>query len=163
MLIVLMGIPGTGKTTLGKILAEDLGFVFYDIDDHMPTKYKLKMRNNQILSDEERDDYMFSIIQELKKISEKSSVVTALVIFREKDRKKIVELVNDTCLFKLVAPIEVLANRLKNRKNHFCSEEILRKTFEKEESILIEHFKIDVNRPIDVIIDDIKEKIAFDQ
>lgn len=159
MLIVLMGFPGAGKTTLGKILAAELGFVFYDIDDHIPLKYKKKMRNNQVLTDGERDDYISSIIQDLRKISEKRSIVTALILFREKDRKKIIELIPHTILFKLEAPFEVLVKRLNDRKDHFCNEEILRKTIEKEEPILIDHFKIDVSRPIDVILDNIKQKI----
>ncbi|NHI94167.1 MAG: AAA family ATPase [Candidatus Lokiarchaeota archaeon] len=159
MLLVLMGVPGAGKTTLSKLLAKDLGFEFYDIDDHIPLKYKEKMRNNQILSEEERDDYMSDIIQDLKTISQSKSIVTALVLFREKDRKKIVDTIPETYMFKLDATFEVLKNRLKNRKDHFFNEEILRKAFEKEEPILIDHFKINVNRSIEEIVNDIKQKV----
>ena len=154
-----MGVPGAGKTTIGKSLADELGFVFYDIDDHIPIKYKEKMRNNQILNDEERDDYMSSIIQDLKNTSKQSSIITALVLFREKDRKRIIESIPNSYIFKLDAPFEVLLKRLKGRKDHFFNEEILRKAFEKEEPISLNHIKIDVDRPIDVIIDEIKKKI----
>lgn len=159
MLLVLMGVPGAGKTTLSKILAKDLGYLFYDIDDHIPLKYKEKMKNNQILSEEDRDDYMAGIIQDLKNLSQTKSIVTALVLFREKDRKKIVESIPNTYLFKLDASFEVLRNRLKQRKDHFFNEEILKKAFEKEEPISIKHFKIDVDRPVKAIVEDIKGKI----
>ncbi len=159
MLAVLMGVPGAGKTTLSKILAEKLGYVFYDIDDHIPEKYKEKMKNNQILNEEERDDYMSVIIEDLKKISETQTIVTALVLFREKDRKKIKETIPNTLIFKLYAPFEVLKNRLLQRKDHFFNEEILRKAFEKEEPILVNHYVINVDRPIDDIIGEIEEKI----
>ena len=159
MLLVLFGVPGAGKTTLSKILAKDLGFEFYDIDDHIPQKYKEKMKNNQILSEEDRDDYMAGIIQDLRKLSQTKSIVTALVLFREKDRKKIIDTIPNTHIFKLDASFEVLKNRLKSRKDHFFNEEILKKAFEKEEPISIKHFKIDVDRPIDTIIEDLKEKV----
>jgi len=159
MLAVLMGNPGAGKTTLSKILAEKLGYVYYDIDDHIPQKYKDKMKNNQILNEEERDDYMSAIIQDLKKISETQSIVTALVLFREKDRVKIAETIPDTLIFKLYAPFEVLKKRLLQRKDHFFNEDILRKAFEKEEPIMMDHFVIDVDRPINEIVVDIEEKI----
>ena len=159
MLAVLMGVPGAGKTTLSKLLAEKLDWVFYDIDDHMPQKYKEKMKNNQILSEEERDDYMSAIIQDLKKISETRSIVTALVLFRESDRQKIADTIPGTILFKLYAPFEVLKERLLQRKDHFFNEEILKKAFKKEEPIKMEHHVIDVDRPIDVIVADIKQKI----
>ena len=159
MLLVLMGVPGAGKTTLSKLLAEDLGFEFYDIDDHIPQKYKEKMKNNQILSEEDRDDYMVGIIQDLKNLSQKRSIVTALVLFREKDRKKIVDTIPNTHLFKLDASFEVLKNRLKQRKDHFFNEEILKKAFEKEEPISIKHFIINVDRPIEAIVEDLKNKV----
>lgn len=159
MLAVLMGVPGAGKTTLSKILAEKLGYVFYDIDDHIPQKYKEKMKNNQILNEEERDDYMSAIIQDLEKISKTQSIVTALVLFREKDRKKIADTIPDTLIFKLFAPFEVLKKRLLQRKDHFFNEEILRKAFEKEEPIIMDHFVIDVDRPINEIVADIEQKI----
>ena len=159
MLLVLYGVPGAGKTTLSQILAKDLGFEFYDIDDHMPLKYKEKMKKNQILNEEERDDYMAEIIQDLKILSQTKSIVTALVLFREKDRKKIVDRIPNSHIFKLDASFEVLKNRLKNRKDHFFNEDILKKAFEKEEPIKIKHFKINVDRPIDTIIEDIKNKV----
>jgi len=161
MLIVLMGFPGSGKTTLSRILARDLGFVFYDIDDHMPIKHREKMRKNVVLTDAERDDYISSIIQDLKEISTKNSIVSALVLFREKDRKRIQESISDTRFFKLDAPFEVLINRLRSRKDHFCNEEILRGTIEREEPVLLDHVRIDVNRPIDAIVENIKQTILF--
>ena len=154
-----MGVPGAGKTTISKLLANDLGFVFYDIDDHIPAKYKEKMKNNQILNEEERDDYMANIIQDLKEISETESIITALVLFREKDRVKISKSVPNTYLFKLDAPFEVLKNRLKNRKDHFINEDILRQAYKKEEPISIPHFIVNVDRSVDEVKEEIKNTI----
>ena len=43
MIIILMGVSGSGKTTIGKLLANDLGWDFYDADDFHPTQNIAKM------------------------------------------------------------------------------------------------------------------------
>jgi len=54
MVLILMGPMGCGKTTLGKMLAEKLGWSFYDGDDFHPKKNVEKMRAGIALTDEDR-------------------------------------------------------------------------------------------------------------
>lgn len=54
MVIILMGVSGSGKTTVGKTLANELGWHFYDADDFHTTTNKQKMSAGSALTDEDR-------------------------------------------------------------------------------------------------------------
>src|SRR5512145_1834630 len=54
MLLVLMGVSGAGKTTVGRLLAEQLGWAFHDADDFHPAANVAKMRAGEPLTDADR-------------------------------------------------------------------------------------------------------------
>lgn len=58
MIVVLMGVSGTGKTTVGKILARQLGWTFYDADDYHPAANIAKMHRGIPLTDDDRRPWL---------------------------------------------------------------------------------------------------------
>ena len=54
MIVVLMGVTGSGKTTVGKLLAKQLGWKFHDADDYHPASNIEKMHRGIPLTDEDR-------------------------------------------------------------------------------------------------------------
>ena len=58
MIAVLMGVTGSGKTTVGKLLANELGWKFYDADDYHPAANIEKMRRGIPLTDEDRKPWL---------------------------------------------------------------------------------------------------------
>ncbi len=58
MIILVMGVSGSGKTTIGKALAADLGWKFYDADDYHSAQAVVKMRNRVPLTDEDRAPWL---------------------------------------------------------------------------------------------------------
>jgi gluconokinase len=58
MIVVLMGVSGSGKTTIGKLLAERAGAVFADADDYHPAANKAKMAAGTPLDDEDRQPWL---------------------------------------------------------------------------------------------------------
>jgi gluconokinase len=64
MIVVLMGVSGSGKTTIGTLLAERAGAVFADADDYHPLANKQKMAAGQPLNDEDRQPWL----EELNKL-----------------------------------------------------------------------------------------------
>jgi carbohydrate kinase (thermoresistant glucokinase family) len=54
MFIILMGVAGTGKTTVGRLLAKELGWRFYEGDDFHPAANVEKMRRGEPLTDRDR-------------------------------------------------------------------------------------------------------------
>jgi gluconokinase len=57
MIIVVMGVAGSGKSTIGQQLADQLGWPFYDGDDFHPAANVEKMRQGQPLTDEDRSGW----------------------------------------------------------------------------------------------------------
>ena len=58
MIVVLMGVSGSGKTTIGTLLAERAGVVFADADDYHPAANKAKMAAGHPLDDEDREPWL---------------------------------------------------------------------------------------------------------
>jgi gluconokinase len=58
MIVVLMGVSGSGKTTIGTLLAERAGVVFADADDYHPVANKQKMAAGHPLNDEDRQPWL---------------------------------------------------------------------------------------------------------
>ena len=58
MVIVLMGVSGSGKTTIGKALAAELGWAFVEGDDFHPAANVEKMRGGTPLNDEDRRPWL---------------------------------------------------------------------------------------------------------
>jgi gluconokinase len=58
MIVVLMGVTGSGKTTIGTQLAERMGTVFADADDYHPAANKAKMAAGHPLNDEDRQPWL---------------------------------------------------------------------------------------------------------
>ena len=58
MIVILMGVAGSGKTTVGRSLAQELGWAFYDADDfHLPANVE-KMRRGVALTDADRAGWL---------------------------------------------------------------------------------------------------------
>ena len=61
MIVVLMGVSGSGKTTIGVLLAQRAGVVFADADDYHPAANKAKMAAGHPLTDEDREPWLVAL------------------------------------------------------------------------------------------------------
>jgi gluconokinase len=66
MIVVLMGVTGSGKTTIGTLLAQRTGTIFADADDYHPAANKQKMRAGIALTDEDRQPWLETLNRLLK-------------------------------------------------------------------------------------------------
>jgi gluconokinase len=67
MILLVMGVTGSGKTTVGKLLAQRLGWLFLDADDFHPAENIAKMKRGIPLRDEDREPWLDAIHAELLK------------------------------------------------------------------------------------------------
>jgi carbohydrate kinase (thermoresistant glucokinase family) len=121
--ILIMGLPGSGKTTVGKFLTKRLKAVFIDADDHHSVQNIIKMSNGYPLNDLDRKKWLLSILNKARQSLKSQNVVIACSALKEKYRKFLISL-----NFKLVyLKIEnkVALDRILKRKNHFMPSSLL--------------------------------------
>ena len=129
--IIIMGVSGCGKTTVGKALAERLHATFLDADDFHPAANVEKMRAGTPLNDEDRTPWLATLNRELRERSQGGErVVLACSALKLRYREAIgAELPHVDWIF-LDGSFEVIAKRMRARANHYMPESLLRSQFE---------------------------------
>jgi gluconokinase len=125
MIILVMGVTGSGKTTVGKMLASRLGWVFLDADNFHSAENVEKMRRGIPLSDADRGPWLAAIHAELVKCSgEKVDAVLACSALKESYRERLVAGVEMRIVY-LKGTYGEIAARLQRRTGHFAGDGIL--------------------------------------
>ena len=87
MVIILIGVAGSGKTTVGRLLATRLGCEFHDGDDLHPTRNREKMSRGIALTDEDRSPWLHAIRDLVERcLAENRSAVIACSALKQKYR-----------------------------------------------------------------------------
>lgn len=131
MIIILMGVSGSGKTTVGLHLARELNWPFYDGDDFHPQMNIDKMKRGDALTDDDRKPWLTSIRQFIDQlVLEGKSAVIACSALKKSYRKILVEGHKEVRFVYLKGDYELLAARLENRSAHFFEKGLLKNQFE---------------------------------
>ena len=109
--LLVIGLAGSGKSTVGQAVADRLGVRFVDGDSLHPAANLLKMAKGTPLSDEDRDPWVANIIAELNK----GDVVIAASLLKRGYRELINKSVQQVVFAQLDAPKAVLEERLAQR------------------------------------------------
>ena len=128
MMVVLMGVSGSGKTTIGRLLAERLGSVFADADDYHPLANKQKMAAGQPLNDQDRQPWLEELNRLLRSWFEagKSGVLACSALKASYRATLQAGMPAGAVSFVLLdGSKELLAARLSERKHEFMSAKLL--------------------------------------
>ena len=115
--ILIMGVSGSGKTTIGKMLASEVGGEFIDADEHHSAANINKMKGGDPLTDEDRENWLGSIAHLIQTHRSKQTLVVACSALKRIYRKKLG--CQNYNLVYLKGPLSLIAERLDKRKNHF--------------------------------------------
>lgn len=130
-MIYVMGVSGSGKSTIGKLLADTLGCSFYDGDDFHPEKNIKKMQSGKPLNDEDRHDWIVLLNRLAKKQSHGRLVVISCSALKESYRQTLRNGIIDECLFiYLKGDYQTILQRIKNRDDHFMPVDLLQSQFD---------------------------------
>lgn len=153
MIIVLIGVAGTGKSTVGEVLARRLGWPFHDADHFHPARNRDKMRRGIPLDDADRRPWLEAIRKSIKQsLASKQNAVYACSALKESYRELLKANGRDVRFIYLKGPAGLIATRLAGRKGHFFHPALLKSQFDDlEEPRGVMH--IDISPPPNAIAD----------
>ena len=131
MVIILMGVSGSGKTTIGRRLADELGWKFYDGDDYHPRANVEKMARGVPLDDDDRAPWLESLRDLIRScLARGESAVLACSALKRSYRQHL--LIDESVkLVYLKGDYELIEDRLEGRRGHFMKPEMLARTMMK--------------------------------
>ncbi len=126
MIIVVMGVSGSGKTTVGKALASALGIPFYDADDFHPQDNIVKMDQGIPLQDLDRESWLETLSKNLTQWEAATGAVLACSALKEMYRTALNSGVNnDITWVYLYGRSELIKERMAGRRGHYFKPELL--------------------------------------
>jgi gluconokinase len=155
MVVLLMGVSGVGKSTVGERLASRLGWRFHDADDlHSPASIA-RMRSGQPLDDTARMPWLrqvHGLIQTLSR--DEVDAVVACSALKASYRAMLLDGTTNVRVVHLTAPAEVLRSRVRHREGHFMPATLVDSqvaTLEPPANALT----VDASLPIEDVVDQI--------
>ena len=156
MIVVLMGVTGAGKTTIGKLLAQRLGCEFLDGDDFHPQENVAKMASGQPLTDDDRRPWLERLNAELRGRRQAVLACSAL----KQSYRDILARDLPRCRFVFLSGrIELIRSRLGERRHRYMPASLLESQFAALEPPQ-NAIAVDVGRPPERCVEDILAALA---
>jgi|SRR6266404_423036 gluconokinase len=159
MIVVLFGVAGSGKTTIGHLLAEELGWNFYDADEFHPASNLEKMGQGIALTDADRWPWLETLRELLKeRIARKENLILACSALKEEYRDYL-QISDEIKWIFLKGEYGLVADRFEQRRGHFMNSDLLRSQFETLEEPKRDALVVDVDATPERIVQIIRRQL----
>ena len=146
MVLVLMGVSGCGKSTVGKMLADRLNWRFVDADDHHPQANIDKMTQGVALSDQDRQPWLETLGAILRLARQNGTpTILACSALKQSYRNQLGIDQQRICSVFLEGDMQLIKGRLASRRHAFMNDGLLLSQFETLE-VPADGFRISVSR-----------------
>ncbi len=126
MAVVVMGVTGTGKTTIGRMLADRLDARFAEGDDYHPTANVEKMRSGHPLDDEDRRPWLEAIAKDLRRWLEDGTTAVVTCSALKRNYRDLLRQAGPGVRFLyLEGDAELIRQRLAGRQGHYMPAALL--------------------------------------
>jgi len=162
--LIVMGVSGAGKSTIGEALAARLGWRYQDGDAFHPESNVAKMRAGHPLTDEDRWPWLHAIADEIDQVCKSGShVIIACSALRRAYRDVLLGGRNDVRLVFLDGTEPLIGDRLNHRTGHFMPPGLLASQFATlERPDTAEHaVRVSIDAPVETIVDDILNQLGL--
>ena len=151
--VILMGVSGSGKTSIGEGLSEALGWPFYDGDDFHPQENVEKMAQGVSLDDKDRQPWLerlHALIREHLEMDR--SLLVACSALKAEYRDVLRGNLEGIKYVHLTGSFDLIYSRMQNRSGHYMKAEMLRSQFRALEPP-VDALTISIDQPVDAIVD----------
>jgi gluconokinase len=129
--IIVMGVSGSGKTSVGKVLAEHLKWDFYDADDFHPPENVAKMASGIPLDDSDRAPWLAALHDLISSsLRQNKSGVLACSALKERYRQKLMNGSEGVQLVYLKGSYDLIWSRMATRPDHYMQPQMLQSQFD---------------------------------
>jgi gluconokinase len=163
--LIVMGVSGSGKSTIGEGLAARLGFTFEDGDRFHPASNVAKMSAGMPLTDEDRWPWLQAIAAEIDRVCGAGGhVVIACSALKRTYRDILVHGRTDVRIVFLQGTQPLIASRLTQRKGHFMPPGLLESQFKTLEPPGADEnpATVSIDAAVEKIVDDIVHQLGLD-
>lgn len=158
MVIIVMGVSGSGKTHIGKLLAEALALPFYDADDFHPEVNVAKMHRGEALTDTDRSPWLSTLASYIRQWNQTQGAVLACSALKESYRILLSHDYTAAVRFVyLYGTKELILSRMHDRQ-HFFPPDLLDSQFNALEEPQ-QALQVSIDQTPEAIVDDIVQKL----
>lgn len=158
-IIYIMGVSGSGKTTIGKKLAERTGLPFFDGDDFHSATNKEKMKAGQPLTDDDRMGWLIRLNELAKEQMNKGGAVVACSALKKKYRDILSQGITEPVYWILLqGTFDQIRKRMEERKGHYMAPGMLSSQFEILE-IPGDCITVDISKSPEVIVAEVMREL----
>ena len=130
-ILVIMGVSGSGKTTIATLLAKKLGWVFRDGDEFHPAANVEKMKSGMPLTDEDRRPWLEAIARFIdEELARGTKTIVTCSALKRRYRDIIIDGRKGVRLIYLKGEKALLERRLAQRHGHFMPSSLLKSQFD---------------------------------
>jgi carbohydrate kinase (thermoresistant glucokinase family) len=157
-ILFVMGVSGSGKSTIGRLLAEKLNIPFFDGDSFHPEANVKKMSEGKPLNDDDRQGWL----ECLNEVAVENSTTGAVIVCSAlKEKYRIIlgrNLEDKHQIVYLNGSFELISKRLNERKNHFMPKALLQSQFDTLE-IPTNALSVSIDQAPDDIVNEIINRL----
>jgi gluconokinase len=160
MIVIVMGTTGSGKTTVGSLLANRMGWLFADGDDFHPSANVEKMKHGIPLTDEDRMPWLKTLHDQIVQwIAEGRDAVLACSALKQSYRDEL-KAGPEVKFVYLKGSYELFSTRVLGRKGHFAKQDLIASQFATLEEPA-DAITVDARPSPEGIVEEIRRRLGF--